>query len=353
MADENKKMKMRAEWRVSGCATETKEKEKEKIFVQVMQIKAEKFYVIDTSNGCVKELPDILNHCMNSITSIGSVIYLVGGLPSYMCGGGAKDIVYATYMFYLDTNSESDPDDSDLGGWKEIPPYIPPADAYDPGARLPNIPVGLPTAVSLAGKIYIFPSHKKSPSALVFNSNTNQNQWDTLLPPSEVGFFDITSAASAFADPDNNRLVVSFKTISSIYAYYPSDNTWELIVDSFGFSNFVFVKGVFYVYLRKTRDLVMAFDSVTKQWLEIEFTSEPPEKMWRYKFKDMLLLGNGLMCLVYSICKLGDSPGILVSVAKFRFKRCTDRPGVLIITPLPMETYKLNTISSILDYYPF
>ncbi|KAK9705009.1 hypothetical protein RND81_07G026600 [Saponaria officinalis] len=336
------KEKMGAEWRLSGCRTK-EEKEKEKIFMQGIWKDDEKgclcstFYEIDMGNGCVKEWPHVLYHCLNSITSIGSVMYVVGGLPSDMFSV-IKPTVDAAYMFYLESDS----------GWKQIPPYIPPIPDAD--TKLPFI---FPAVVSLGGKIYAFASSTRSPFALVFCPTSNH--WDTLLPPSDVGFFDVHSSSSAVADPDNNRLLVHFRSISSIYAYYLSDNTWQLTLDSFTCcaKHMVFVDGVFYVYICHHGDLVMAYDTITKQRLEIVFTSEVPINMLIYKFDDMLYLGNGLMCLTHHIGKSVDSPSPTVNIAKFRFKRSTDRPGVLIITPLSWQTYTINSLCSMLNYYSF
>ncbi|KAH9626984.1 hypothetical protein KSS87_017835 [Heliosperma pusillum] len=325
------KMKMRCEWLLTL-------KEKEKILVQGDNGIQSKFYVIDLAKGSVEELPYVLNHSLSTFTSVGSVIYAVGGVPS----GVSKKIVYRTYAYYLDSAL----------GWKEMPPYVPTADDYVRGCIIPTIPLCIPTAVSYAGYIYVFASYEQSPWALVLNTRTRK--WATFLPPSDVGYFDLSTSHSAVADLANSRLLIHFKTISSLYAYYPSDKSWELLADSFtSTSKFVFVDGVFYVYIHKCRELVLAFDTLTNKWLQIEIESSSvlPDKMWNYKYDDMFYLGDGLMCLADSCCT--QPPATDIFIAKFRFKRCNDRPGIIVITPLTVDTYTINTDCSLVNYYPF
>ncbi|KAL6523758.1 hypothetical protein OROGR_017361 [Orobanche gracilis] len=325
-----------------SCATSVV---KEKIFLHVLSGDAggfqfSEFYTLDLRKSQVSECPYALleDSGSNSMVSVGSVIYVIGAQtpdhiscktkpPDSRC---TKKGHYHKCMSYLDlANDNGD-------GWKE-------------GPFLSDGPSPNPSVVVFGGKIYLFP-WGDSVTAHVFDPISNQ--WETLLPPPGVDFFDTHTCASAVADYENNRILVHFVSIRSVFAYYPANNQWELVLKPFGWSSqLVFVDGVIFFYLPEAPELVAAYHVATKQWLNIVFTSGLSQHIWRCEFDDMFHLGGDLMCLAaYSAT---HSPRqTRVYLTKFRFERSPRSSADLLITLLPNETYTIGACSSICSFLP-
>lgn len=324
---------------------EKEEKEKEKIFLQVLHgdvggFKYSEFYTIDMRNRQVLECPYALLADLgwNSMVSLGSVIYVVGGLkpehirvntkpPHSEC---TKKGIYHKCISYLDlTNDTGD-------GWK-------------PGPCLSEGPSPSPAVVAFGGKIYLF--HRgEFKKAEVFDPILNK--WETLLPPPSVGFFSIRYLTSAVVDSQNNRILIHFDSIQSVFAYYPANSQWELVLEPFNWSSkLVFVDGVIFIYLPEAPEFIAAYDVATKQWLNNVFTSELSDRVWRYEFDAMIYLGNGIMSLA---CDSSDisPPQTRVYLIKFRFERSSHNPADLLITLLPEETYTIGVRTSVHRFLP-
>ncbi|KAK9673930.1 hypothetical protein RND81_12G199500 [Saponaria officinalis] len=342
--------KLRGVSKFRDCSSPEKEKEK----IMVHTINGEKggfvygeFFTINLSNGEIEELPYVLaggDQGYNSMVSIGSTVYVVGGLslavgergtikPPNSRTDSKKGILYHQGMSFIDLNS-SDDDDS---GWKSAPCQH---DAH----------LCYTAAVSLGGKIYSF-SH--SAYAGIFDPVSQQ--WETLLPPPEVGSFQIYSGKDVIADPDNNRLLVFF---GQYFAYYPDDNRWEsnLNLDSSSSSLpwsskrvllLLAEGGLFISYVPKHPTLFEVYDSVTHQWLKVRFTSDVPYSLGRIKFEAMVYLGNDLICLFVHLPTLDDNI-TYVRACKFRFVRS---PTYLLFTWFPPHTYRLNSPCAIVAGY--
>ncbi|XP_074311997.1 uncharacterized protein LOC141647624 [Silene latifolia] len=322
--------------------------EKDKIFLHAVVHDEEKFnygkfLTIDLKKGQVSECPYALlaEQGLNSMVSIGSVIYVVGGIkPDGMkcnkrppnSSSGNKKGIYHKGMSFLDLNSDSNP------GWVEAPYFH-------------DTPDCSPSVLAFAGKIYVFVNGDSQ--AGIFDPTSNS--WETLLPPPDHSIFDIICTRSAVPDPVNNRILLDFGRMGCYYAYYPDERRWEKVVEFIPFfPKHVFADGVFYVYNPKMPDIVEAYDVSSKQWLNIEFTSEVHYRVWRYEFDDMFYLGNGLICLAgYS--PNYDLPGTRTNlfIAKIRFHRSTARPTHLVATPFPLEIYTLDPpYSAIQSFLP-
>ncbi|KAL8087684.1 hypothetical protein AgCh_037724 [Apium graveolens] len=238
---------------------------------------------------------------------------------------------YHKCMSYLDLANDSG------DGWKEGP--------FVNDGRSPN-----PAVVAFGGKIYLFRCRGPSETAHVFDPTSNK--WETLLPPPGVDFFDPHSAASAVADPQNNRILVHFVSISSLFAYYPANNLWELVLKPFAWSSrLVFVDGVIFFYLPEAPEFIAAYHVTNKQWLKIVFTSELPQHIWRREYDAMFHLGSDLVCLAAYSASYSPRRTQL-SLTKFRFKLSPHNPADLIITVLPKKIYTVGACLSINNFLP-
>ncbi|KAK9673932.1 hypothetical protein RND81_12G199700 [Saponaria officinalis] len=303
----------------NGSSSSKKEKEK----IMVHTINREKggfvygeFFTINLSNGEIEEVPYVLaggDQGLNSMVSIGSTVYVVGGLrlaygergtikPPNSRTDNKKGILYHQGMSFIDLNS------SDYSGWKSAPCHL-----DDPGYYT--------TAVSLGGKIYSF-SH--SAYAGIFDPVSQQ--WQTLLPPPEVGSFQIDCHTEVIADPDNNRLLVFFPhPVSQYFAYYPDYNRWEsnLILNSSSplpwSSKQILLAdgGLFILYVPKHPNVFEAYDSVAHKWLNVGFTFDVPLR--RCKFQAMVYLGNDLVCLLVHLPTYDDNITMSVHASSVSF----------------------------------
>lgn len=327
-----------------SCATS---EVKEKIFVHVLNgdaggFRYAEFYTIDLSKGQVSECPYALltDTGFNSMVSLGSIIYVVGARrPEFiMCqtkpphSGCTKKGHYHKVVSYLDLANDTG------DGWKDAP-------------GLSSDPSQDPAVLTLGGKIYLFPrwSHE-SDTAQVFDPISNK--WEPLLPPPSVGFFDINYTTSAIADSQNNRILVHFEHMQSVFAYYPANNQWELILEHFSWSStLVFLDGVLYFYLPECPKFVAAYHVATKQWLKIVFTSKLSKRIWRCEYNAMFHLGSDLMCLA-AYCSVYSPRGTHVKLTKFRFERSPHNPSDLLITLLPDETYTIGACYLVHRFLP-
>lgn len=326
-----------------NCATSVA---KEKIFLHVLSgdaggFRFSEFYTLDMRNGQVSECPYALlaDSGFNSMVSVGSVIYVVGCLrpdnrrcitkpPHSRC---TKKGHYHKCMSYLDLANDTG------DGWKEAP-------------WLSDDPSPNPAVLAFGGKIYLFHCDGDTETAHVFDPISNK--WETLLPPPGVAFFDPNYRTSAVADSQNNRILVHFMSSQSVFAYYPANNQWELVLKPFSWSSkLVFVDGVIYFYLPESPKLVAAYHVATKQWLNIIFTSKLSEHIWRNEYDAFFHLGGDLMCLGgYSYYY--SPPHADVHLTKFIFKRSPRNPADVLITLLPVETYTIGACSSVHRFLP-
>ncbi|KAK1397628.1 hypothetical protein POM88_007491 [Heracleum sosnowskyi] len=163
-----------------SCATSSVEKEN--ILLQTLittagPIRYTEFYTIDMRKNQVSKCPYALlaDSCFSAITC----------------------------RSYLDL-------DNDTGvGWKKGP-Y--PSDG----------PSLNPVVIRFGDKIYVF--HRSRLSKFAYVLDPISNEWETLLPPHSVGLFDLQYIRSVLADSQNNRILVHFVSIQSVFAYYPANN---------------------------------------------------------------------------------------------------------------------------------
>ncbi|VFQ67020.1 unnamed protein product [Cuscuta campestris] len=179
------------------------------------------------------------------------------------------------------------------------------------------------------------------------------NKWEKLLPPPQVGFFDIYKDRCGVVDDENKRILIPFHSIKSVFAYYPSNNRWELVLESFSWpSVLVFAQGMILFYLPQIPKMFGAYHVATKQWLNVVLTSEVPDHVWRCEFDAMLYLGNGILCLATYSIDFDKVRTTYVYIAMFKFERASDIPGDLLVTPLPPQTYTLPTRCFGVKYFP-
>lgn len=317
----------------------TEETEKYKIFLQALRRGDEGFrysesYTIDLPQAQLSKYPCAALSSdvgFNSMVSLGSIIYVVGSLshdqlitfkikpPHSGCHN---------FMSYLDLAGND--------GWKQAP-------CPSQG------PCSTRAVVAFAAKIYLFSYGGVSDTAQVFDPISNT--WETLLPPPTVGHFDIGFLTSAVADPHNNRILVHFATTQSVFAYYPVNNQWELLLKPFTWSSLlVFVHGMILICLPDFPELIVAYHVDTKQWLNIVFTSELSHRY--YYYNAMFHVGGDLLCLAtYSYVPSPSQTHI--KLLKLKFKRSTHNPTDLLITPLPEETYTIDGRCRVYNYLPF
>ncbi|KAK1363194.1 hypothetical protein POM88_038755 [Heracleum sosnowskyi] len=276
------------------CATSVA---KDKIFVHALRndgggFQFSEFCTLDMRNGKVSDCPYALlaDTGFNSMVSLGSVVYLVGARrpeqircktqpPHSRC---TKKALYHKFMSYLDLANDTG------DGWKEAP-------------CLPTGPTPNPVVLAFGGKIYVFHTNGDSKTAHVFDPVSNQ--WETLLPPPGVKFFDSHYASSAVLDTENNRILVYFERVHSVFAYYPANNQWERVLKPFSWSHkIVFVDGVIYFYLPEAPELVAAYHIATEQRLNVVFTSKLSDDIWINAYDTMFHLGDDVMCLAAYSC---------------------------------------------------
>lgn len=325
--------------------------EKDKLLLQVARrvelgFEFGEFFFLDFRTGEVSDCPYVLfaDKGWNSMVALGSVIYVVGiwerdktrwcNIEPPNSVTNNKKGIYHKGMSFLDLSQG----DGGERGWKEAP-YV----SY----RLPYIPA----VVAFGGKIYLFQCGGKSEAAEVFDPNSNK--WEKLLPPPQVGFFDIYKDRCGVVDDENKRILIPFHSIKSVFAYYPSNNRWELVLESFSWpSILVFAQGVILFYLPQIPKMFGAYHVATKQWLNVVLTSEVPDHVWRCEFDAMLYLGNGILCLATYSIDFDKVRTTYVYIAKFKFERAADSPGDLLVTPLPPETHTLPTRCFGVKYFP-
>ena len=158
----------------------------------------------------------------------------------------------------------------------------------------------------------------------------------------------------ALTDYKNNRIIMCYKfnNISTMYAYYPSEDRWEGFGRCFSSRDPVTVAdGVIYAHYREIHGFFMAFDLATKEWLNVRVAPAFLDMYESYlhisTYLVLLHLPNSILCLLASLYEdhePGQPQTTAVHVVQFKVElvKMDDKKEVLV-TPLSSRYYHLDS----------
>lgn len=225
------------------------------------------YYALDLHTGTVSNLPRTVQvgaGPMSSVVAVGSRIYIFGTQiledPHKHPNSTSEAVVFnprePRLCYVLDrTNSQT--------SWKEASPPLS-ADQCQ-----------LDGVVAFRGKVYFFRDSRVSCFCQVYDPK--HCCWSRIKSPPGGGDageegqkVHLVISPPVLADYKNNRIIVCFNNVSTMYAYYPSTDRWECLVEGFTgwFSSLqpvTLADGVIYVHHRTIHGFFKAFDLATKQ----------------------------------------------------------------------------------------
>ncbi|KAK1366202.1 hypothetical protein POM88_041763 [Heracleum sosnowskyi] len=164
--------------------------------------------------------------------------------------------------------------------------------------------------VAFDGKIFYFRSCEDFSSFCeVLDPTQPDPHWHCIESKPGQG---LILAPPVLADYDNKRIIVCLHTpvdSSSLYAYYPSEDRWECVVETFlqkrWFSSpsiVTMADGVIYVYYRDLKGFFQAYDIDSKEWLEVKVSPAVKHSesyyLPLYHYVSVIHLGKGILCLL-------------------------------------------------------
>ncbi|KAL6503395.1 hypothetical protein OROGR_025318 [Orobanche gracilis] len=196
-------------------------------------------------------------------------------------------------------------------------------------------------ATSLDYVIYVFGYVEKTE---VFDPKFNN--WDFLCPPH--GLEGLTVSSPVLPDPLNNCIFIYIQEINALYAYYPTQDRWELVIQDFKFwsNRLALEDGVIYMYIPSSENVIAAYDITRKERLDVVLSSKFDRSVGDSEYDDLLHLGNGVLCLVTYTHVYGTTPKTLIYTVKFRVQRRTGSPLNVIVTPISVKSYTIEDIIS-------
>ncbi|KAK1386618.1 hypothetical protein POM88_014796 [Heracleum sosnowskyi] len=205
---------------------------------------------------------------------------------------------------------------------------------------------GISSMVALSSRIYIFGSpinnsNAKNPSSayfLDFTKSSNDSDFKVLDPTKpKTNWRCVKSAppgaqsiiSPVLVDHENDRIIAFFEDTSSLYAYYPSREQWECVVDNFG----------------------SWFQHATKQKLNVQVSPDAANHesyLHLPRYNSLVYLVNGILCLLASRYKYRQTDPqtqtTLVHVVQIKVQHINnhDAKEVLVI-PLSDKYYDLDS----------
>ncbi|RAL37143.1 hypothetical protein DM860_004065 [Cuscuta australis] len=329
------------------CCKGDSAKVKRKVLLRVVDGAKCEFQILDLDTGELAKTPFALlwNGGAGSNLMVGSIIYTVGK-PQYrnLCRDEYSELysfeneiveVHEGLSYFDLTNPEM--------GWRKGPLFK--EDEYTP------------KCVALCGKLYVFRSSKWSCFGEVFDPKLNI--WEPLPkpPPFSGRVSSYGVSPPLVVDHLRGRILVHFLFSTpgcSIYAYYPADASWDCLVDRFDGiwgGPIVFVDGILYIYARKSKQLVEAYDLSRKRWLNVVLSSDFDDYS-KQVFDSLHHLGNDLLCFTTYSHELTNFDSrvtkdhtVVISL-QFRAQRSSDRDQVLL-TPVSCKSSPLESCYNI------
>ncbi|KAL6564125.1 hypothetical protein OROMI_015575 [Orobanche minor] len=320
----------------TGSGSGSRSQVKDKILVQGLRYGGSsrsdsyaELYIIDLKKNQVSRCPHTVFKVPggSAVVALGSVIYLVGGaiVPEFDLNlPGDKvddDRRFHHGASYLDLNRNR--------GWESAPPP-----KYYKFFTCPNV-------VAFFRKIYVFGYEEKTE---VFDPKFNN--WDFLLPPRSLE--GLTVSSPVLPDPLNNRIFIHIQEIKALYAYYPTQDRWELFIQDFNFwsDRLALEDGVIYMYIPSSENVIAAYDITRKERLDVVLFSKFDRSVSDSEYDALLHLGNGVLCLVTYTPVYGTTPKTLIYTVKFRVQRRTGSHLNVLVTPISVESYTIEAIIS-------
>lgn len=294
------------------------------------------YYILDLDTGGVSTLAHTVQHNgdMSSVVALGSTIYLLGR-PIRNSDSPKPSSCYFLDVMHSSTHMI----------WKRAHPLI--TDKFPP----------LGSGVAFGGNIYCF---TKSSSAFcqVFDPTQPPPHWRSINSTPDDDD-QLVLRYPVFADYEMNRIMVSFYNthtrVSLLYAYYPSEDRWECVVEvlesSFSLLELVTIaNGVIYVHYHNLKGFFQAFDIATKQRLKVQLSPAVEHSQSHYltlrHYKCLLYMGNGILCLLADTHHdLGDDrlPTTHIHLVQFQVELLTTHgKKEVLVTPLSTRVIDLD-----------
>lgn len=308
------------------------------------------YYILDLQTGGVSTLPRTIQNGgkTSCVVAVGSRIYLLGR-PIRNSDSSEPS---SCYFSDLTHNNTSPP----MQLWKRAHPIITNPLHGD--------------GVAFDGKIFYF----RTPYNDSFFSYSAKEKQDNISSFCEV--FDPTQpdphwqsieskppgqglilVPPVLADYDNKRIIVFLSTRlgGSLYAYYPSEDRWECVVETFlqtqwfSYRSIVTIAdGVIYVYYRDLEGFFKAYDIHSNEWLEVKVPPAVKQRSESYylplfHYVSVIHLGKGVLCLLGWIDE-GKDDTTHIHLVQFQVKvlNVDDKKEVLV-TPLSIRVFYVNS----------
>ncbi|KAL1822971.1 hypothetical protein ACET3Z_009749 [Daucus carota] len=256
------------------------------------------FYSLNLRAGGISALSRIVqdgDFRMSTMVAMGSRIYIFGDRIQGDSSAVDPDSPNKRASYFLDLATSS-------RGWKRVDPPLTHDQLQLYGHH-----------VIFGDKMYIFrgSNSRFSGPCEVFDPQLDQCR-RIKSPPGgdggeEGGKVQLKITPPVLADYKNDRIMV--RVNDSMYAYYPSQDRWECVVEAFlGWSSSVdpvtLVDGVIYIHYRKMMGFFEAFDTATKQYLNVQVSPDAVDNYQYYlhlrSYNALLHLGDGILCLLGS-----------------------------------------------------
>jgi hypothetical protein len=304
----------------------------------------------------------VLNYAPPLIQLVGASTMVALHHSIYLFGGLSHSMVESDNFKQLQSHSTKSHSKTYLGGsCLDLDLYQSKGELWGPAP----LPIGnrwFTTCTTLFGKIYTFGTIYLAPEVL----DPTVGHWKPLqtLPPELVGSRLFTYA---LPDPSNHRILVLLSdgqlSSPSLYALeHPdsSDEKWKCIDPAFGgcINIAAVLDGVIYSHHHKFPSVICAFDSVSRTWLKVHWSScfEGGVDMNNAtrSFNALFSLNDKILCLtVRSPPYLSDDQRhfkIKVSFKKFSVER---KPATVSLIPISSKSYELPATCELHMFLPF
>ncbi|KAL5696913.1 hypothetical protein ACHQM5_025498 [Ranunculus cassubicifolius] len=205
---------------------------------------------------------------------------------------------------------------------------------------------GFPVCASLGGRIYALGG--LSPNFCIGEVfSPPLGPWEALSPPPSnllVNWHCVSYPV--IPDEKNERLLVHFRHVKSLYAYYPATGKWDCLAENFSpwKKATALVDDVLYIHYRGIPYCLVAYDLLAKVWLNIEDSSFLIAHIRVPRSLYMLNLGDGVLCLANSyVCHDENSDKTHLQFVKFRVERTSPsevRITRIVVHRFPFEGYR-------------
>ncbi|KAL6583527.1 hypothetical protein OROMI_005605 [Orobanche minor] len=337
---------------------------KDKILVQTSgEGNISDFYIMDLRGNKITKLEGCVlqNHNIpGGLIVVDSVIYAVGRPEdeddeNENSESGDEDYHVHSGASFLDLTDLS-------GGWKDI------------GRGMLNSDRKWPSCTSLHNKIFVF-SASSYPSATwafgEFYDNTKnkttknkkkKNVWTGIPLPPLSGDRNMSFMDPLISDPKNDRIIVYYDSINSLYAFYPKNNhmwvcldnnllSWGAVPSPSPIDNVIyFIHSCEYVSHTKC---ITAYDLLSKKTLKVSWSACSPFgtlQLAKLTFLQMLYLGINILCLPAQVPSNRFYTETLFNFYRFQVSRISLEE--VLITPLSHHLLPVEGFMSTVNFAP-